>query len=363
MLEIDGSQGEGGGQVLRSALTLSILTRTPIRIQHIRARRSKPGLMAQHLKAVDAAAAISHAEVKGASLGSTNLTFQPGEIRTGRYKFEIGTAGSASLVLQTIFIPLSLGGSASSVIISGGTHVPWAPCYHYLERQWLPFMQAIGFDARLSLSQAGFYPQGGGRIDVAIRPASHIAPLRLETRRELLTIEGISAVANLDLSIAERQKRQALRRLLPVCPNTQIKIVQLASPAKGTLLFLLARFKQEPGRPSLPISPQACYYALGERQKSAERVADEAVDALLEFLETDAVIDQYLADQLLLPLSFAGGASRFRTSRVTQHLLTNADIIRAFTSTRIEVDGDLGQPGWVEIVPSSPPPPSSQLVG
>lgn len=362
MLEIDGSQGEGGGQVLRSALTLSILTKTPIHIRHIRARRSKPGLMAQHLKAVDAAAAVSHAEVNGAFLGSTSLTFQPGDIRPGRYKFEIGTAGSTSLVLQTIFAPLSLGKSASSVIISGGTHVPWAPCYHYLERQWLPFMQAMGFDAQLRLSQAGFYPQGGGRIDVSIRPASQILPLRLESRGELFSIEGISAVANLDLSIAERQKRQALRRLSPVCPNTRIKIIQLPSPGKGTLLLLLARFKPESGASS-QTPPQACYYALGERQKPAERVADEAVDALLEFLATDAVIDQYLADQILLPLSFASGASRLRTSRVTQHLLTNAEIIRSFTSARIEIMGDLGQPGWIEITPSSPPPPSSRLVG
>ncbi len=223
-------------------------------------------------------------------------------------------------------------------------------------------MQAMGFDAQLRLSQAGFYPQGGGRIDVSIRPASQILPLRLESRRELLSIKGISAVANLDLSIAERQKRQALRRLSPICPNTRIKIIQLPSPGKGTLLLLLARFKPESGA-SLETHPQACYYALGERQKPAERVADEAVDALLEFLATDAVIDQYLADQILLPLSFASGASRLRTSRVTQHLLTNAEIIRLFTSARIDITGDLGQPGWIEITPSSPPPPSSRLVG
>lgn len=363
MLELDGSQGEGGGQVLRSALTLSILTKTPMRIVNIRARRSKPGLMAQHLRAVDAAAAVSHAQVEGAFLGSSTLVFHPGEKRSGRYKFDIGTAGSTSLVLQTIFTPLSLADSASSVIITGGTHVPWAPCYHYLERQWLPFMQTIGFNARLNLSQAGFYPQGGGRIDVSIRPAEVIKPLRLESRRELLAIEGISAVANLDVSIAERQRRQAMHRLLPFCPNTRIKIVQLASPGKGTMLFLLARFKTEPDKKGINISPQACYYALGERQKPAERVADEAVDALLEFLATDAVMDHYLADQLLLPLSFAGGVSRFRTSRITQHLLTNAEIIRLFTSTRILIDAEPGQPGWVEIIPPATSPLSAELVG
>jgi RNA 3'-phosphate cyclase len=353
MIEIDGSQGEGGGQVLRSALTLSMITRMPMRILHIRARRSKPGLQAQHLKAVDAASAISHAAVQGAYLGSQDLVFSPGEIRTGRYKFDIGTAGSTSLVLQTIFVPLSLGSSASSVIITGGTHVPWAPCFHYLERQWLRFMQAIGFQASLDLASAGFYPQGGGRIDAAIRPASHIQPLRLEQRGCLLSIEGISAVANLDVSIAERQKRQALHRLLPHCPNTYIKITQLPSQFKGTLLFLLARYKATGSVHPPDISAQACYYALGEKQKPAEKVADEAVDALLGFLESDGLLDEYLADQLLLPLAFASGASRFRTRRSTQHLLTNAEIIHQFTPARIEFDGELGQPAWVTITPGA----------
>ena len=169
MIEIDGSLGEGGGQVLRSALSLSILTRQPFHIYNIRLGRKTPGLKAQHLKAVDAAAAISHAVVEGARLDSTSLTFSPGELRTGRYKFEIGTAGSTSLVLQTVFLPLSLSGSASSVMITGGTHVPWAPCYHYLEWQWLPVIHHLGFDLSLSLEQAGFYPQGGGRISATIR--------------------------------------------------------------------------------------------------------------------------------------------------------------------------------------------------
>jgi RNA 3'-terminal phosphate cyclase (ATP) len=353
MIEIDGSLGEGGGQVLRSALCLSIITRVSMRIFNIRANRSKPGLQAQHLKAVDAASAISHAAVQRAYMGSQDLIFEPGEIRTGRYKFEISTAGSNSLVLQTILVPLSLGNSASTVIITGGTHVPWAPCFHYIEQQWLPFMNAIGFQARVDLSSAGFYPQGGGRIDATIRPAAQIQPLQLEERGRLLSIEGISAVANLDLSIAERQKRQSLHRLLPVCPNTHIKIVQLPSRFKGTLLFLLARFKVSGDEIPHSISAQACYYALGEKQKPAERVADEAADALLGFLEGDGLIDQYLADQLLLPLAFASGASRFCTPCLTQHLLTNAQIIHQFTPAHIEIDGEQGQPAWVNINPNT----------
>ena len=172
MIQIDGSMGEGGGQVLRTALSLSVITGQPVTLTHIRQGRSKPGLMAQHLKAVDAAAAISRASVEGAALGSTQLRFEPGEIRSGRYRFEIGTAGSTLLVLQTIFTPLSLASSASSIIIYGGTHVSWSPSFHYVDLMWLPTLRRMGFDAQLKLDLAGFYPPGGGRISATIRPAA-----------------------------------------------------------------------------------------------------------------------------------------------------------------------------------------------
>lgn len=361
MIEIDGSQGEGGGQVLRSSLALSILTGQPLKIRNIRARRSKPGLLAQHLKAVDAATAVSRAVVEGAALGSSALTFTPGKIRSGRYRFDIGTAGSTSLVLQTIFLPLSLASSASNVIITGGTHVPHAPCFHFLSLQWLYWMQAIGFDAQIRMDQAGFYPQGGGRISATIRPVVRISPIKLEERGAIENIHGFSSVANLDLTIAERQKRQALRRLEKTGCPAHVKIENLPAVSKGTLLFLLAEFRlaNRPERvqdqvfqgKSPSLQPRACYYALGELGKPAERVADEAVEALESFLESDGEIDQYLADQLLLPLAFADEDSAFRTSLVTQHLLTNAAVIQAFGQARIDIGADLGQPGLVRVIP------------
>jgi RNA 3'-terminal phosphate cyclase (ATP) len=342
LVSIDGSLGEGGGQVLRTALALSIITNRPFEITNIRARRSKPGLMAQHLAAVDAAAAISKAKVDGASLGSSSLTFSPSGIRSGRYKFKISTAGSTSLVVQTIFVPLSLANSASTMIISGGTHVPWSPNFHYLERHWLTYMHQAGFNAQLSLDQAGYFPAGRGRVTATIRPVGRIMPLQLIERGKLKSITGISAVANLDLSIAERQKKQALRRLQNFnwegrTPDIQIKIIELPSPDKGTLLLLKAQFD----------GGSCCYNALGAPGKPAERVADDAVDALAAFLETDGVIDQYLADQLLLPLCLSKGESCLRTSKITQHLVTNVAVIDHFLPNRIEILGQLDQPGLV----------------
>ena len=346
LLEIDGAMGEGGGQVLRSTLTLSILTGRPIFIRNIRMNRSKHGLLAQHLKSVDAAAAVSKAQVEGAALGSTSLTFRPSTIHSGRYKFDINTAGATSLVFQTIFLPLSRASAASSVIITGGTHVRWSPCYHYLALHWLPYIQRMGFDVDIELNTAGFYPQGGGRIDTVIRPVTNITPLTLVGRGRLIRIRGISAVANLNREIAERQKRQALERLASISgklgqPEVQIKINEIPSSTKGTVLLLLAEFE----------NGSACYYGLGELGKPAERVADEAVEALLAFLETDASIDQYLADQLLLPLSLADGPSLLHTSLVTQHLMTNADIMRLFLPVNISIDGDRGKPGIIRIDP------------
>ena len=341
MLEIDGAMGEGGGQVLRSSLSLSILTGKPVHITNIRAARQKPGLQPQHLQAVLAAAAICGAEVRGAAINSQQLFFEPGAVHAGRYRFDIGTAGAATLVLQTVFLPLARAGGTSNVIIRGGTHVPFSPAYHYLERQWLPVLQERGYWMRLVCNQAGFYPAGGGEIQASIRPAETIEPLRRMERGKLLRIRGISAVANLDEAIAKRQKLQALRRLEPVCANSKIEIVQLPSAGKGTLLLVQAEFEQAAG----------CYFGLGALGKRAEAVADEAVDGLLGFLAGPGTVDEHLADQLLLPLALANGESQFRTAKVTRHLLTNAEVLQIFLPARVRVNGSEGEPGIVTVKP------------
>jgi RNA 3'-phosphate cyclase len=339
MIYINGSIGEGGGQVLRSALTLSILTGQPLRIEQIRAGRSRPGLQAQHLQAVRAAAAVSRAQVEGDEKNSTSLTFRPGAVQPGRYTFDIGTAGSTSLVLQTIFLPLCFAPGKSTVTLRGGTHVPFSPPYHFLEWSWLPVMQQAGCRAELSLVQTGFNPGGGGEVIVVIRPVDSLKPLDLTERGPLRRVQGLSAAANLEAEIAKRQKLQALRRLNERLREAKIRDVVLIAASPGTFLVLLAEF--EPA--------QACFSALGEKGKRAERVADEAVDALEDHLSREGAVEPHLADQILLPLALAEGDSRFTTTAVTGHLLTNAQVIEAFVPVKITIEGQEGGPGTVRI--------------
>ena len=343
LLGIDGSMGEGGGQVLRSSLSLAILTGKPIRVSRIRADRDRPGLRPQHLMALRSAARISKGIVSGDRVGSTVITFEPGPTQPGNYLFDIGTAGATSLVMQTLLLPLALADGSSTVTIHGGTHVPWSPCFHYLDWSWRPLLHRIGVNFTLELQMAGFYPHGGGQIAAYIPGGSRIHGLRLDARGRLLGIRGLSAVADLPREIAERQRNQALKRLhaLSGLPEYTIDITSLPTRSKGTLLLLLAEFEQG----------LACFFALGARGKRAERVADEAVDALVEFLATDATLDHRIADQLLLPLALADSGSEFITSRVTGHLLTNARVIREFLQADIRIDAACGEPSRVTIEP------------
>lgn len=360
MIEIDGSMGEGGGQVLRSSLTLAVLTGRPVHLVHMRAGRSRPGLQPQHLMSVKAAAAICSAEVEGAVLHSRELTFRPGPVQPGDYRFDIGTAGSTSLVAQTVFLPLALareqpersaaqtaGGAESKdavpseVTVIGGTHVPHSPCYHYLSLNWLPMLRRVGCDADLEMLLAGFYPQGGGEVRAVIRPVERIEPLVLPERGALKRITGISAVANLDTRIAERQRRAALDRIKARHGKVDIELLDLPARTRGTMLLLLAEFRHT----------RACYFSLGALGKRAEQVADEACLWMERFLSGTGTVDEYLADQLLLPLAFADGESRFRTAQVTEHLRTNAAVIEAFGAAEVVIEKDGGREGAVRVRP------------
>ena len=339
IIKIDGSFGEGGGQILRTALSLSAITRKPFEIYNIRANRKTPGLSYQHLQAVNATAKVCSAEVAGNQLRSTNLKFYPENTKPGAYHFNIGTAGSVSLVLQTIFYPLSLSNESSSITIIGGTHVSHSPCVDYLTQQWLHFLKLIGFDAEIKPIRAGFYPRGGGEIFVKINPAKSLQPMYVEYRGKLVKVHGISSVSNLDMKIAKRQQAQAVKRLLEKNIPHEIFIEEMPALGMGTLLLLLGKFE----------NGQCCYFSLGKIGKPAETVADEACNDFYRFWETNAVIDEHLADQLIIPLVLAKGKSKYITPRITHHLLTNIEIAKLFIKANINVSGNLNEEGFIKI--------------
>jgi RNA 3'-phosphate cyclase len=341
MIEIDGATGEGGGQVLRSALTLSLLSQLPFRIENIRARRPKPGLRPQHLEAVRAAATIGNAEVQGEKPGSQSLFFSPGPVQTGNYTFQIKTAGAATLLLQTILIPLCVSSQDSRVTLQGGTHVPWSPCVEYLMWTWLPMLNRMGFDAEIDCERAGFFPRGGGILRTWMKGSAVPAPLELLEQGALKRIRIFSGIANLPDHILVRQAEQAKKRLSRLDIPIDAQLKRYDAIGQGTVLLILPEFEQG----------QACFFALGERGKPAERVADEAINRFEHFLTSDSAVDRYLADQILIPLSLALLPSQFTTTCVTEHLLTNAAVIEAFGAAQLKISGEIGQPGHVRIEP------------
>jgi RNA 3'-terminal phosphate cyclase (ATP) len=340
MIEIDGMMGEGGGQVLRSSLSLSLLTGKPVRLTRIRAGRARPGLRYQHRMAVQAAGLISNARVEGDRIGSQELYFSPAAVVPGSYHFDIGTAGSTALVLQTVLLPLALAAGESRLHISGGTHVPWSPCFHYLDWHWRVLMAHLGVNFELDLVMAGFYPQGGGMVHAVLPGSARLRGLRLCERGRLLRVRGLSAVANLAEEIGVRQRNTAVQRLRGLGCDIDIAVTALPAHSRGTVVVLLAEFEHS----------QACFFALGRRGKRAEQVAGEAVDELLKFLASNGAVDRWLADQLLLPMSCAGQPSALCTSEVTTHLLTNADVIRQFLPVDITLSGTLGEAATIRVI-------------
>jgi RNA 3'-terminal phosphate cyclase (ATP) len=343
MVEIDGSYGEGGGQILRTALALSCLFTQPFHIHNIRKGRQKPGLMPQHLTSVWVAQSISGAEVSGDYKGATELAFAPQDVRSGDYAFDIGTAGSVTLVLQTIIPPLLLAGGKSTVTLTGGTHVPFSPSFHYLSEVFAPMLRRLGAEVRLNIDAYGFYPRGGGNVRVEILPARGFAPLRLEERGELVGLSGVSAVGNLPRHIAERQREAALEelhgRFLRLREPLRIELLNAPGPGQGTFMFLRGETEQ---------SVAGCT-ALGAISKRAEVVGAEAARELLAWSGSGAALDAHLADQLVLYLALADGESCFTTAAVTRHLLTNLWVLGLFREFRYRIEGSEGEPGRVTI--------------
>lgn len=354
MLHIDGSYGEGGGQILRTALALSCITGKPFEIHDIRKGGGKPGLQPQHLTGVKAAQIISKADMDGAVLGSQKLTFSPKEVIGGEYSFDVseikGSAGSVTLVLQAILPPLVMAGRGSKVTVKGGTHVEWSPPFHYMRDVLLPLLAKVGVKARLEIEKWGWYPIGGGKVELSIGPkigaCGHtlLQPINATERGRLLHLSGISAVSNLSIFIAERQRDQGNWLLKGAGLGAHIETIDAPSIGKGTFFFILAEFE----------NIKAGFSALGERGKRAEAVAEEAVRQFMEFFNSEGALDPHLADQVIPYLALCKAPSSFTTSKVTRHLLTNAWVTEKFLPVRIRVEGTEGEFGTVFIESALP---------
>lgn len=319
-IELDGAIG--GGQILRSALSLSMLTGKPFRIHNIRAKRSRPGLLRQHLTAVTAAAQISSADAEGAQIGSQSLSFAPGAIRGGDYEFAIGTAGSCSLVVQTLLPALLHADQPSRVRISGGTHNPLAPPFEFLERAWLPLLKRMGAQVEIELLRHGFAPAGGGALVMQVTPSA-LRPLHLETPGPIHSQQATALVADVPGHVAERELARVGKRLK--WPEQALKGIWLdkqIGPGNVLLLEIACGEVTE------------LFSSIGQSGVRAERVADQAVDQARQWLHSGAAVDEHLADQLLLPLAMAGGGS-FSTTHMSEHLSSNIQVIRQFLNVEI----------------------------
>lgn len=322
-LDIDGSLGEGGGQILRTSLALAIITGTPIRVRNIRPQRSKPGLQRQHLAAARAAAEICDGQLAGDALGSPTLEFRPGSVKPGQYVFDIGTAGSTTLLLQTVLPPLLTAVAPSTITLRGGTHNPGAPPFDFLERAFLPLVTRLGPAISCELEQHGFYPTGGGQFWIAIEPVARLRPFDLHERGELRRVDATSLIASLNYDIATRE--------LAVVEN------ELGWPAASHVV----RCAQGPGNALvLEVASEhvtEVFTAFGERGKPAEKVAAKAVAECRDYLQSGAPVGECLADQLLLPVALAGGGS-YTTTAPSRHWHTNREIIEKFLPVRFTAD-------------------------
>jgi len=324
MLIIDGSTGEGGGQILRTSLTLSLVTGTPLRIENIRAKRGKPGLLRQHLAAVKAVEAIG-AEVEGAALGSTSLTVRPGSVRGGEYTFSVGSAGSACLVLQTVLPALLAAGQEARLTLEGGTHNPFAPPFDFLERVYLPVLSSMGACVRVDLARMGFYPAGGGRFTAEIEACRELKGVELMERGDLVARRAQAFVAHLPGEIAKRELSVVRERL--DWDESECEVAQVLNSAGPGNLMLL-EVEHATGR-------EICA-GFGEKGTKADVVARRAVGEMQRYLDGRAPVGIRLADQLMVPLAIAGEGV-FRTLPLSQHSRTNIEVIERFLPGRIAV--------------------------
>ena len=344
MLEIDGASGEGGGQIIRTTLSLSAILSQPVRLKNIRAKRKNSGLTAQHLTAVWAAAMICDAELTGDDLESTEITFVPQSPPIpGIYEFDVakaredGSAGATTLVLQTVLLPLALATEPSSITIKGGTHVPWSPPFHYIKDVYLPTLADFGIQGSVELLAWGWYPAGQGEISLHIAGWQTDKPRKPLIQEEswfnrgaLNQIRGIAVASSLPAHIAQRMRDRAVKLLEEADLPTTIEPQRVRSTSPGAGIFLVADYGER--------SSRVGFSAIGKKGKPAEIVAEEAIEQALSFHRRGAVVDQHLADQLILPLALWGEPLKLSVERLTQHILTNLWVVEQFLGPVAQVD-------------------------
>lgn len=341
LLTIDGRMGEGGGQVLRTSLSLSALTGRPFRLTHVRANREKPGLRPQHLTAVRAVARLCGAALAGDALDARTLEFRPAmPPQPGVYHFDVsdatrgGSAGAITLIFQAILWPLLFAGGRSRVTLVGGTHVQMSPPWHYMAHVAGPAFARMGARFDATLEAWGWYPVGGGRVAATIEPTRRLDAPPFEYVPARL-VEGVAAVTNLPADISQRMAGRATNLLAAAGLASRIEPRRETGAGPGAGIFLWL--------------PQGGFGALGRRGLPADKVAEAAVAETLEFVDNHAMVDRHLADQLLLPLALAHGRTRYTTDHLTLHTITNADLLRLWLDADIVIDGDMGGPAAIEV--------------
>ena len=325
MLTIDGSHGEGGGQILRTSLALSLVTGKPFRIESIRARRPKPGLRRQHLTAVRAAAEVGQAQVEGAELDSRQIVFVPGGVRPGEYHFDVGTAGSTTLVLQTVLPALMTAEGPSQLWLEGGTHNIYAPPVDFLEKAFLPILGRMGPKVEITLERPGFYPAGGGSIRVAVEPQAQLCRVDIPERGKILRRAACGVVSRLPLHIAEREVETIRRRMSWPAEVVSTRQVDSAGPGNVVTVEIRSEHVTE------------VFTGFGQRGVPAEKVAAGVVREARRYLEAGVPVGGHLADQLPIPMALAGGGS-FRTLAPSSHTSTNVETLRHFLDISIRTE-------------------------
>jgi RNA 3'-terminal phosphate cyclase (ATP) len=326
MLIIDGSEGEGGGQILRTSLALALVAREPVRVVNIRKGRAKPGLLRQHLTAVRAAAEIGAAEVSGAELLSTEVELRPTRVVTGMHTFSIGSAGSTTLVLQTVLPALLLAGEKTTLVLEGGTHNPLAPPFEHLAHAFLPLVERMGPRVAATLEAPGFYPAGGGRMVVEITPVAALRPFDLLERGEVKSVKGIATVANLSASIALREAAAA-RAILGGDERSFHPEVLRAAAGPGNVMTVTVESEHV----------TEVFTAFGERGVRAEIIGERPAKEAKAYLDAGVPVGEHLADQLLLPMALAGRGS-FRTVAPSSHTTTHADLLRKILGATVRIE-------------------------